>query len=105
MFSVFSFIFTFSQLAIILTSYALQAKITFNLWVIYGSPFYMIRNALGSESVVFDSNPLYLVLAVYHVIKYLIMFKAQRDAEKPGMFYTAVAFETFYLCLSGYYMN
>lgn len=105
MFSVFSFLLTFGQLAIILVSYALQAKTTFYLWVVHGSPFYLVMNALGAESAFFDNNPLYLMLGFFHVIKYMVMFKAQRDAERPGLFYASVAFEVFYLCMSGYYIN
>lgn len=105
MFSLLSFLLTGLQLLIVLGSYALQPKTTFYLWAVHGSPFYLVMNALGSESAFFDSNPLYLLMGLYHIVKYMVMFKAQRDAERPGLFYTAVAFEVFYLCLSGYYMN
>lgn len=105
MFSFFAFLLTFGQLTIILGSYALQAKTTFYLWVVYGSPFYLVMNALNSESAFFDSNPIFLLLGFYHIVKYLIMFKAQRDGDRPGLFYTSVAFEVLYLCMSGYYMN
>jgi hypothetical protein len=105
MFSVFSFLLTFMQLAIIITSYVIQAKTTFYLWVVYGSPFYLVMNLLNNESAFFDSNPIYLLLGFYHIVKYLIMFKAQRNADRPGLFYTSIAFEIFYLCMSGYYMN
>lgn len=105
MFSVFAFLITFLQLSIVVGSYALQEKVTFYLWVVYGSPFYMVMHLLGSESAFQDQNPIYLLMGFFHIVKYLIMFKAQRDAEKPGMFYTAITLEVFYLCMSGYYMN
>jgi len=105
MFSLLAFLLTFMQVLIINGSYLLEMKTTFYLWVVYGSPFYLVMHMLNSESAASDSNPIYLLFALYHVVKYLIMFKAQRNAERPGLFYTAVIFEIFYLCLSGYYMN
>lgn len=105
MFSVLAFLFTFGQMAVILGSYALQAKVTFYLWVVYGSPFYLLMTLLGNESAVTESNNIWLLMGLFHVLKYATMFKARLNTERPGLFYSAVVLEVAYLGMSGYYIN
>ncbi len=82
MYAILAFLITLGELAAVIGSYALHShNILYNA-LVYGSPFYLLMNLLSSESALWDKNPLYLGLAVFHIIKYVIIFRAQFEGER-----------------------
>ena len=105
MYSFIVFLLTFGQLAVLGGSYWLEADMVFYTLAVYGSPFYSAMSLFRADSVFFDRSPVYLMLLVYHIMKYLMFFLAQRNEGSSGMLTLAAAFEAAYLVTSAYYLN
>lgn len=105
MYSFIVFSLTLLQLLIMGGSYFLQASQVFYTLVVYGSPFYCTMTLLRSDSAILDNNPIYLIMLIYHMIKYGMFFLAQRNEGQSGMLMSAIAFEALYLSASAYYLN
>jgi hypothetical protein len=77
----------------------------FDLLVVYGSPPFLIMNALSAQSVAFETHPLFPLLALLHVIKYFCLCRSQFIVERHTLHYLAVIFEVIYLAIAAYYLN
>lgn len=104
MYSMIAFAITLIELSVAAISYVMQAKIVFYNLVVYGSPFYLAMNMLGSGSALIDQNPLYMLFIGFHVIKYFIFFRAQIVDDTNKLRSAAIVFEAIYLTLSAYYL-
>lgn len=104
-YSIIAFLITFGEVVAVVGSYLLHShNILYNA-LVYGSPFYLLMNLLGSESALWDKNPLYLILLAFHIFKYFIIFRAQFVDDRNLWRILAIVFEAAYLCLSAYYVN
>ena len=104
MFSAFAFLLTSLEMGIVILGYAIHSQPIFSNMVVYGSPFYMAMNLFGSNSLLADYNPLYIGFALFHIIKYVTIFRAQMVDDSNMLRHMAVLFEVIYLALSGYYL-
>lgn len=105
MYSFIVFMIVTIQLLAVAGSYVLgQAEIFYTI-AVYGSPFYSAMTLLRSDSPILENNPIYLIMLVYHIIKYGLFFFAQRNEGRTGMLTTAIIFEAIYLCTSAYFLN
>ncbi len=105
MYSLLLLLITGLQLLVVGGSYFAGAAELFYNVAVYGSPFYSAMTLFRSDSAILDNNPIYLIMFVYHLIKYFLFFLAQRKEHMNGMLITAVIFEAVYLGVSGYYLN
>jgi hypothetical protein len=99
------FLISFMQLALVLGSFALHSQNILYMWLVYGSPFYLLMNLIGSNSAFAEAGFLYVGLIVFHLTKYFLFFLAKLKGERPLLFYSAVLMEALYLVMSGYYIN
>lgn len=104
MYSAVVFICGFAQLVFIAASYALGAQVAFSIAVLYGSPPYLILNLFNEESAFTGNTLLFVALIIYHVLKYLCIFLAQRSGYVGRYFYAGIAMEVCYLAITSYYM-
>ena len=95
---------TAAQLGAVLAGYFVPLPKLFDLTVIYGSPLFFIMNLLGSNSVAFDQNPLFPLIALFHVVKYLLLCRSQFIEERYSLHYLAVIFEVLYLVICARYI-
>ncbi len=102
--SYFVFLLTLLEVVITFTSYAIS-KSVFTMVAIYGSPFYLLMNVFGSDSVIHTGNPLYLGMFIFHIMKYFALFYAQVAGDRGKLFWTAVIFESSYLAMCAYHIN
>ena len=105
MYSLVIFIFTLLQTAIIAGSFLLQWNAFFLGLVVYGSPFYLMMTLLGEDSAFLDTHPIYLGILGFHVVKYLVFFRAQMIDDGNWKRSCAIIMEAAYLVLSAYYLN
>jgi hypothetical protein len=103
--TVLAFLLTLLQIVLAGLGYAMESKQLFYMIVVYGSPFYLLMNMLGPDSVVFSGNMFYIGMFIFHIIKYLAIFRAQSYGDRGGLFWMAAFFEVTYLGLAGYYIN
>ena len=103
-YSIIVFILSGVQLAIIGGSYLMEAPKIFYAALVYGSPFYLAKTIIGEQSFLYDKNPLYLGILIYHIVKYFFFMKAQRNDDDNKLRTMAVIFEITYLALSTYYL-
>lgn len=94
---------TLIQTAAIAYAYLTPVEWLFADAMVYGSPFYMIMHALGSNSVL-HGPALYMGYAAYHIFKYVCIFHAKINASFPRITMTAAILEILYLCASAYYL-
>lgn len=104
MYSIFAFIFTTLEMGAVLTGFALQNQLIFYNMLVYGSPFYLIQHAIGPGSIINEKNPIYIAFTLFHLIKYFVIFQAQRMDEPNIMRRSAILFEGLYVALSTYYL-
>ena len=104
MYSIFAFLFTAGEMGTVIAGFAMQNAVLFYNMLVYGSPFYQLQHAVGSGSIINEKNPLYVALLVFHLIKYFVIFQAQRVEEPNIMRRFAVLFEAIYIGLSTYYL-
>lgn len=104
MYSVVAFFITLVEVLIVGCGWLLQSTNLFYVWLIYGSPFYLISNIFNNESALLDRNPLYLAMLCFHILKYTIIFRAQIIEERTFWRIGAVLMEAGYLCLSAYFL-
>jgi len=103
--AILAFLITFGELAIVISSAVLKShNILWNA-LVYGSPFYLVMNLFNADSVLWDKNPLYLGLLVFHILKYFIIFRAQMGEDYVTLRRSAILMEAAYLGLSAYYIN
>jgi hypothetical protein len=100
-----AFLITALELGVVAGGYLLESHSLLYNALVYGSPFYLLMNLLGGESALTSGNPLYLGLLAFHVVKYIIIFRAQLSGERPALRWLAILFEAAYLVLSSYYIN
>ena len=103
MYSVLVFLFTLAEVAITGISYVMHSQIVFTNAVWYCSPLYMIIHLLGHDSAFFEKNPIYIGVAVFHVIKYFCFFRSQFIEDSNPLRTIAIVFEALYLGVSAYY--
>jgi hypothetical protein len=103
--TILAFLLTLFQLVLAAIGYGLETKMLFYNVVYYGSPFYLLMNMLGSDSVVSSGNPFYIGMFLFHLIKYTAIFRAQMYGERGALFWLAALFEVTYLGIGAYYLN
>lgn len=97
-------IVTLLQLLVALGSYVMQSSAVFYGLVVYGSPFYLAMTMLTKESAITDNTYLYVLLGLYHIVKYFFFFRAQMVDEQNAKKTVAIVLEAAYLGLSAYYI-
>ena len=102
-YSIIVFLCTLTEVTTVALSYAMNAQVILTNAVIYGSPLYIIMNLLGKDSAFLEKNPIYIVFALFHVIKYLCFFRSQWVEDTNAMRKTAVIMEAMYLGACAYY--
>jgi len=103
MYSVIVFLFTLLEVGTIVVSYAMHSQMVFTNVVIYGSPLYMIMNLLGRDSAFLEKNPVYVLFALFHLIKYFSFFRAQMIEDSNVLLKLAIFMEAIYLAVGAYY--
>lgn len=78
-----------------------SAKLLYHIFI-YGSPAYLAQNLLGANSALIDSNPFFIGILVFHVLKYACFFKAKIAEELNWALVMAVIGEIAYVAYSGY---
>jgi|GEM_PF-2422777 len=101
--AILGFIFTLAQLIIIIGSYLMKENVIYLTAVYYGSPIYLMSNFFTADSMIKDSNPLYLGLFVYHIFKYFLIFWARAVGERDNLRFATIFFEAVYLVICAYY--
>ncbi len=105
MYAIIAFLITLAELVIVGGGAVLHLhNILYNA-LVYGSPFYLAMNLLNADSAFLGNTPFYLALLVFHVVKYIIIFRAQMSDERTSLRTIAIVLEAAYLCLSAYYVN
>jgi hypothetical protein len=104
MYSIFAFLLTTIEMGAVLAGFALQNQLIFFNMLVYGSPFYLIQHSIGPSSIINEKNPIYIAFLVFHVVKYFVIFQAQRLDEPNIMRRSAILFEGIYIALSTYYL-
>jgi len=104
MYSILAFLLTLAELCAVAAAYFLQNQPLFANMLVYGSPLYMLQNAFGTGSVLHEKNLIYLAFAAFHLVKYFVIFQAQRKEEGGVTRNLALVFEAVYLALSAYYL-
>jgi len=103
MYSLIAFLFALAEIVAIAVSYAMHFQAVFANVVVYGSPFYMIMHLLSSDSAIMEKNPIYLLFAAFHLIKYFAFFQAQIKEDGGFLRTGAILMEALYLAASAYY--
>lgn len=96
------FFITIAQIVAVAVSYLMPIPALFDALVVYGSPPYFIMNLLSENSVALDSYPLFPVIALYHVIKYILLCRSQFGEQQHSLHYVAVILECSYLVICGF---
>jgi hypothetical protein len=104
MYTVIAFFATLAQLAVVIGSYAMGAQEVFAIAAVYGAPPYLIMNMLNADSAFNYKTPIFIVLLIYHLLKYFCFFRARINEGGNAMLTAAIVFEAAYLSISGYYM-
>ncbi len=104
MYSALAFILTALEMGAAIAGFALQNQLIFYNVLVYGSPFYLLQHAIGPSSFLHDSNYIYWVFIGFHLIKYFMIFEAQRREDRNIVRTFALLFEAIYLGLSTYYL-
>lgn len=95
------FIMTLAQLLAVILAHLAPIAVLWDALVIYGSPMFFIMNSLGEESVAFEANMLFPLLAAFHIFKYLCLARSQFGEERRSLHFLAVIFEAIYLVICG----
>jgi len=104
MLTVLAFIMTLMEVLGLVFAYIAQAQGLFSDLVINGSPFYLIMNIFNSSSPFRDGKPIYMAYLIFHVFKYLFLFRGRISDEYPRMAISAIFLEIIYLGTSAYYL-
>ena len=104
MYSAIAFILTATEVGAVCAAFSLQLKVLFLDLVVYGSPIYMIQNAIGAGSILHEKNLLFIGFLGFHLIKYAMIIQAQRLEERNIMRALALMFEALYIVICAYYL-
>ena len=93
------FLITTLQLIAVAVGYVVPIAPLFDAFAVYGSPMFFIINLLGHSSVAFESNIIFPLIAMFHVIKYLCLARSQFGYERRSLHILSVIFEVIYLVI------
>ena len=97
-------LFVLIEWVAIIVGYSLQpAHALYNAFI-YGSPIYMAINLFTHGSALLEHNPMFLGLFIFHILKYITIFKAQIGDDGNGLRLIAIILEVAYVLVSGYIM-
>jgi len=103
MYSLIVFFCALAEIAVTGISYVLHLQAVFTNIVVYGSPFYLVMHLLSSDSALIAQNPIYLLFAAFHLLKYFAFFRAQLKEGGGFLLTAAIVMEALYLAASAYY--
>jgi len=102
LFSRLSFLFVLVEWGAIAIGYFMHpAHALYNAFI-YGSPIYMAINLFTQGSALLETNPVFLGVLVFHILKYATIFKAQVGDDGNGLRVLAIVLEILYVAFSGY---
>lgn len=99
--TVIVFLLTLGQLVAIAIGYYMPLPELFDALAVYGSPPYFIMHLLSPESVAFDHHPLFPLIALFHIVKYLFLCRSQFVEDWHSLHYLAIILEGAYLVIAG----
>lgn len=102
--TIFLFLMVLSQMVAVMVGYYKPLPALFDAAVVYGSPLFFIKNLLGSESVVLESNILFPLIAAFHVVKYLLLCRSQFSERYYSLHYFSVILEITYLVVAAQFI-
>jgi hypothetical protein len=91
------------EMTAVLIGFAKQMPLFYDM-LVYGSPFYALQHAFTEGSMMYEKHLLYWGFLVFHLLKYFVIFQAQRKDEPNLIRNMALLFEAIYLSLSAYYL-
>lgn len=98
------FFMTLAQLVAVALGYLVPMPRLFDAAVVYGSPLYFIMNLISTNSVAFEAHLLLPMIALFHVIKYLLLCRSQFTEQHHTTHCLAVMFEITYLVICAGYL-
>ena len=98
------FLLTLIQFSAVVVSIIVPIKPLFDTLVVYGSPMFFIMNSLGKETVAFEPNIIFPLLAVFHVIKYVALARSQFGEDRRSLHIVSVIMEIMYLAVCAYHL-
>ena len=103
MYTIIVFLCTLAEISALAAGYLLHSQAIFINVAVYGSPFYMVMNLLNRNSPFFETNPIYIGFAVFHLIKYAAFCRSQATEDRNFLRSAAIFMEAAYLAIGGYY--
>ena len=102
--AILAFIFTLAQAGAAIVGYFKPIPLLFDAAVVYGSPLALLMSAIGQNSVAHETELMFPLIALFHVVKYITLMRSRFVEEYHSFHYMALILEISYLLFCAYYL-